>query len=468
MSTDAVTLRRIENVENPVMNTEQDRAEDVMISDAGKAVERKHQSFTRTAEVPPMRAVEAPPATLAPVPTMMTASMPAEAVFAQTKPAPSYAPHRDSGDVQTPHPPLTPSRCLTDDDDAISTAGPSPHPSPPARPSPHVHAASPSLTYGSSPSPTPDTPRPSGPDDNVSEDNPRPSADTPPSQPLHAQSCNTPSQELAAPIEFLNLHMEETDTDDIPGRAVDNELEHELRGGQASDGDSDEEEDGIFDVYEEELHTPHETTTTSSDPSIPVQSSSSSADSENTPKIHRLLAYKPGKSTHLVGWDFALPFDTNIRRANASDVNLSVPATMPLTVDHNIITPCGTVHVAAVNTDTVRVIDFLRSLHTHFDAPAAPAEYKRCVAEHGVTRVSTAFYARCDANPDAAIRKQEIGRGVLRLDLLLGETHFGGLAKRTTPCQWELFTRPKDELSENVNPAYKYHNPILVKRPLTL
>ncbi|KAI4517564.1 hypothetical protein K525DRAFT_289506 [Schizophyllum commune Loenen D] len=406
-------------------------------------------SGTRAAEVPPATPALAPTAALAPMrtaaptPTHTAASMPDQAARVPTEaryahigvayaptqseaepsPSPSNAPglaasntpgstaasngpHRRRGYAQTPyHRPAS----IESDGEEVTAANIPPRPSAPVRPPPPVVGSSPSPSHSSSPSPSHGSTSSASHGSSSSSahsSSPSPSQDTPrPSRPAQISEA-TPR---------LPTHTLVSSPQPTPRQPL-------------------------------QPHSYNVPPISSSDQSTSSTSSSSEV------RIHGLLAYRPNREPGL-DWDFAQPFDTIVKRATAARIDLNAPAIQSAGrfTDIDIVTPCGAVHVtpgdcgrvAPGTRSHILVIDVLRSLHDHFAAPAARAEYNTAVAKHGATRVDTNFYARCDAIPDAALRAQEIGRGVLHLDLLLKDTRFGGLLKRHSPVEWELRLRPR-------------------------
>ncbi|KAL1754491.1 hypothetical protein FB107DRAFT_275713 [Schizophyllum commune] len=427
-------------------------------------------SGTRAAEVPPGTPALAPTATLAPThtaastPTRTTASIPDQAArvppearyahtgvaYARTRseadasPSPFNAPglaasnapgstaassapgstaasnalHRRPGYAQTPyHRPAS----IESDGEEVTVANVPPRPSPPVRPPPPVVGSSSSPSHSSSSSPA------HGSTSSASHGSSSSSAHS---------SSPSPSQDTPRPLQPAQISEA---TPRLPTHTLVSSPQPTSR----------------LPLQPHSYNVP------------PISSSDQSTSSTSSSRIHESLGYRPNREPDL-DWDFAQPFDTIVKRATAARIDLNAPAIQSAGrfTDIDIVTPCGAVHVTPGDSGRVApgtrnhilVIDVLRSLHDHFAAPAARAEYNMAVAKHGATRVDTSFYARCDAVPDAALRAQMISRGVLHLDLLLGETRFGGLLKRHLPAEWELRLRPR--------PAAEDRSALLPSAPL--
>ncbi|KAI5887813.1 uncharacterized protein SCHCODRAFT_01240715 [Schizophyllum commune H4-8] len=397
-------------------------------------------SGTRAAEVPPTTPALASTATLAPAHT--AASMPGEAArvptearyahngvaYAPTRsesepsPSPSnapglaasnapgpttasHAPHRRPGYAQTPyHRPAS----IESDGEEVTAATVPPRPLPSARPSAPVRPSSPVL--GSSPSPS------NGSTSSASYGST--------SSPSHGSSSSASYGSSPSPFQDTPR----------PSRHAPQVSEATPRPTPNS-----------IPSHQQTPRQPYHTHLYNVPPTTSSDQSTSSTSSSSDVRVHGLLAYRPSRALGLT-WDFARSFTSNVDRAMAAGIKLDDPATQPATrgADIDIVTPCGTAHVSPRATDYVQVIDVLRSLHAHFCTPVTDAEYQEALKQDPDAEISSTFWKRCDAIRDAAVRQQEVSRGVLHLDSLLGKTRLAGLAKRRAPGEWELKTLPRD------------------------
>jgi len=97
-------------------------------------------------------------------------------------------------------------------------------------------------------------------------------------------------------------------------------------------------------------------------------------------------------------------------------------------------------YVDVTNPYGVGIGDILESVHTFLRSRISPSEWSRTTPRQQA-RVTKTFYARVNgAHPDAS--RQELTRGIIRADWLLGQTQFVGLAPSyERPNTWNVITR---------------------------
>lgn len=146
---------------------------------------------------------------------------------------------------------------------------------------------------------------------------------------------------------------------------------------------------------------------------------------------------------------YSLAHSPDTIRLDAASSNLDAPAIQPArsATYIDIVMPCGTVvRVLPVEgKHHIRCIDVLRTLHQHLLTRLPREEYERfCAARPADAKIAVdrAFFARVDAIRDPTVREHVKSQGVLRIDLLMGKTRFGGLLRRPAPQEWKLQVLP--------------------------
>ena len=89
--------------------------------------------------------------------------------------------------------------------------------------------------------------------------------------------------------------------------------------------------------------------------------------------------------------------------------------------------PWSTRVEAAMPGDAVTIFDVLQTLHTVLRTPISKSEWNSLSA-HTQNSVSAAFYHRLGGVRDRGLREKQLGKGVRRLDFLLGNTKLLGIA----------------------------------------
>jgi len=89
--------------------------------------------------------------------------------------------------------------------------------------------------------------------------------------------------------------------------------------------------------------------------------------------------------------------------------------------------PWSTRVEAAMPGDAVTIFDVLQTLHTVLRTPISRSEWNS-ISAYTQNSVSAAFYHRLGGIRDRSLREKQLGKGVRRLDFLLGNTKLLGIA----------------------------------------
>jgi len=85
------------------------------------------------------------------------------------------------------------------------------------------------------------------------------------------------------------------------------------------------------------------------------------------------------------------------------------------------------------------VEDVFEQLYRELRLPILPIEYAELPDSHIRANVDAAYFRRCARILDEKEREYELSKGIKRIDLLMGRTHFIGLSGvADDPDLWEL------------------------------
>ncbi|KAF9052150.1 hypothetical protein BJ165DRAFT_932130 [Panaeolus papilionaceus] len=158
-------------------------------------------------------------------------------------------------------------------------------------------------------------------------------------------------------------------------------------------------------------------------------------------QIHFLLAYQPYTEPAVV-YDFTLP-PTTISGQFPLET-LHEPATAPAQKRLTIICPLLQDEIEVMPSSTlpdavVTVLDILNTVHRQLRLQIKHREYADLPEGEIRNSVDRAYYGRCSRILDPEARRREEGKGIKKLDLLMGKNYFSGLSGTLSgPDVWEL------------------------------
>lgn len=109
---------------------------------------------------------------------------------------------------------------------------------------------------------------------------------------------------------------------------------------------------------------------------------------------------------------------------------LDEPVTYPLMnsiILFSDLLPWSIAVEAETSGDAITIFDVLQALHTSLRTPISKPEWSY-LSVHTQNSVSAAFYRRLGGIQDRSLREKQLGRGVRRLDFLLGATKLLGIS----------------------------------------
>ncbi|PPQ66509.1 hypothetical protein CVT24_007058 [Panaeolus cyanescens] len=158
-------------------------------------------------------------------------------------------------------------------------------------------------------------------------------------------------------------------------------------------------------------------------------------------QIHYLLAYQPYTEPPLI-YDFSYPPTSITGLFNPA--TLHEPATSPAQQKLTIICPLLQDEIEVTPSSTlpdasVTVLDILNTVHRRLRHQISHGEYSALPEGEIRNSVDRAYYARCARVGDMEARRREEGKGIKKLDLLMGKNYFSGLSGTLSgPDVWEL------------------------------